>query len=113
MLFSFAEYASPQVQMAAPSRTTSLIKNCPTEEESAGKPPRLGSHPGAENRNERVVRNMNTAAALPTADARGNHGRRAINAAMAIYNMPSPVENSRTDRMLYIQPIKGLLATRG
>src|SRR5262244_2406051 len=99
--------------MAAPSSTTSLIKNCPTEEESAGKPPRLGSHPGAENRNESVVRNMNTAAALPTADALGNHERRAIIVAIAISTTPSPVENSRTERMLYIQPIKGLLATRG
>lgn len=67
--------------MATPSSTTSLIKNCPSEEESLGKPPRLGSHPGAENRN--------AAAALPTADTLGNHERRAIDAAMAISTMPS------------------------
>src|SRR5262249_45968043 len=100
-------------QMAAPKSTASLIKNCPTEAESAGNPPRLGSQPGAENRNERVVRNMKTAAALPTADAVGDHGRRAISTAMVTSTMPSPVENSRTERMPYIQPMKGLLATRG
>ena len=33
------------------SRTTSFITNCPTALESAGNPPRLGSHPGVGNKN--------------------------------------------------------------
>jgi hypothetical protein len=32
--------------------------------ESDGNPPRLGSHPGVENKNDSVVRNMITAPAL-------------------------------------------------
>ena len=49
------------------------------------------------NRNERVVKNMNTAAALPAADARASHERRALSAAMAISTMPGDddvVQNS-------------------
>src|SRR5260370_37347211 len=49
--------ASPSDHIAAPSRTTSFSRNCPTAPERAGKPPRLGSHPGEENKNERVVMN--------------------------------------------------------
>ena len=39
--FSFGIRASPSDQIAAPSSTTSLIRNCPTAPE--GNPPRLGS----------------------------------------------------------------------
>jgi hypothetical protein len=64
-----AAMASPNDHNAAPSRTTSLIKNSPTSPESAGKPPRLGSQPGVENKNESVVRNISTAPTLPIAHA--------------------------------------------
>ena len=57
--------ASPKDHVAALSRTTSFIRNRPTDPESAGKPPRLGSHPGVENKNESVVRNVSTAPELP------------------------------------------------
>src|SRR5260370_25561669 len=56
---------SPSDHIAAPSNTTSLSRNCPGNAERAGKPPRLGSHPGVENKNESVVRNITTARPLP------------------------------------------------
>src|SRR5213593_2986304 len=77
-----AVMASPSDHIAAPSRTTSFIKNCPTAPESAGKPPRLGSHPGVENKNESVVRNIRTATALPIADAFADQCRRPIKIAI-------------------------------
>ncbi len=45
----------------------SFNRNPPTAPESAGKPPRLGSHPGVENKNVKVVKNVSTATALPKA----------------------------------------------
>lgn len=71
--------ASPNDHVAALRSTRSFSKNCPMPPESAGKLPRLGSHPGVENKNESVVSNISTAAALPIADAFGHQGRRAIN----------------------------------
>src|SRR5882762_1679936 len=79
---------SPSDHIAAPSNTTSLSRNCPGNAERAGKPPRLGSHPGVENKNESVVRNITTARALPTVDVFGDHGRRAIKMAMATSTTP-------------------------
>src|SRR5258708_1626582 len=76
-------------------------------------PPRLGSHPGVENKNESVVRNITTARALPTVDVFGDHGRRAIKMAMATSTTPNPAENCRTLRKWYIHPINGLCATSG
>src|SRR5260370_19947935 len=67
---------SPSDHIAAPSNTTPLSRNCPGNAESAGKPPRLSSHPGVENKNESVVRNISTDPALPIADAFRDHGRR-------------------------------------
>src|SRR5215471_20187726 len=70
--------ASPSDHNAAPSRTTSFIKNCPTAPERAGNPPRRGSHPGVENKNESVVRNIRTATALPIVHALADQCRRLI-----------------------------------
>src|SRR5229473_923059 len=89
--------ASPRDHIAPPSSTTSFNRNCPGSAESAGKPSRLGSHPGVENKNESVVRNISTAMALPMAHAFGDQARRAINIAMPISTTPSPAENCRTD----------------
>src|SRR6266852_4350984 len=85
--------ASPNDHIAAPSKTTSFSRNCPTAPERAGKPPRLGSHPGVENKNESVVTNMSTATALPIAQAFRDQGRRAINIAMEISTIPNPAAN--------------------
>src|SRR5258708_39926465 len=104
---------SPSDHIAAPSNTTSLSRNCPGIAESAGNPPRLGSHPGLENKNESVVRNITTARTLPTADAFGDQGRRAINNAMATSTTPNPSENCRTLRKGSIPPINGLCPTSG
>src|SRR6266849_26235 len=105
--------ASPNDHNAAPSKTTSFSRNCPTAPERAGKPPRLGSHPGVENKNESVVMNISTATALPIAHAFRDQGRRAINIAMEISTTPNPAANCRTVHRRYIQPNNGLCATRG
>src|SRR5262249_40410565 len=76
-----AVMASPSDHNAAPSRTTSFIKNCPTAPERAGTPPRLGSHPGVENN---VVTNIRTATALPIVHALADQCRRLIK--LAIHN---------------------------
>src|SRR5260370_13696483 len=57
--------ASPNDHIAAPSKTTSFSRNCPTAPERAGKPPTLGSPPGVENKNQSVVRNITTPTPLP------------------------------------------------
>src|SRR5258708_22647697 len=82
--------ASPNDHIAAPSRTTSFTRNCPTAPERAGKPPRLGSHPGVENKNESVVRNLSTAPALPIAHGFGDPGRRAITNSLELSTTPRP-----------------------
>src|ERR1700745_1838172 len=58
--------ASPNDHMAAPSKTTSFKRNCPGRAESEGNPPRLGSHPGVENKKESVLRNMRTPTPIPS-----------------------------------------------
>src|SRR6185503_19831386 len=108
-----AAMASPSDHNAAPSGTTSLIKNSPTSPESAGKPPRLGSQPGVENKNESVVRNISTAPALPIAHAFGEQCRRAISVAMISSTTPIPAVNCRTVHMLYPQLKNGLCGIRG
>src|SRR5438093_10440951 len=105
--------ASPSDHTAAPSSTTSFSRNCPGTTDRAGKPPRLGSHPGVENRKLSVVRNIITAIALPTAATRADSGRTAIMTATATSTVPRRFENACTLRKRYIQPMKGLLATRG
>ena len=91
--------ASPRVQSAAPSRTTSLSRNWPGTAESAGKPPSVGSHtPGVVSRKLSVVANMPTARALPTAEARAESGRSAIRAAIATSATPSSAEKPSTLR---------------
>jgi hypothetical protein len=101
--FSFGIRAFPSDQIAAPSSATSLIRNCPTAPERAGNPPRLGSHPGVENKNESAVTNISAAAALPMADAFRAHGRRAINIPMQISTTPNPAAKL-TCRPLAIHP---------
>src|SRR5260370_9725651 len=70
---------SPSDHIAAPSNTTSLRRNCQGIAESAGNPPKLGSHPGCENINESVVRNITTARTLPTADPSDTQRRERMN----------------------------------
>jgi len=84
--------ASANVEIAAPSNTTSFRRNCPGNADRAGNPPRLGSQPGVENRKLRVVRNISTAEALPIDDSLGDIGRRAMRLAIAISTMPSRLE---------------------
>src|SRR5437667_10752624 len=67
--------ASPSDHTAAPSSTTSFSRNCPGTTDRLGKPPRLGSHPGVENRKLSVVRNIITAMPLPRAATRAETGR--------------------------------------
>jgi hypothetical protein len=105
--------ASPSDHIAAPSRTTSFSRNCPTAPERAGKPPRLGSHPGVENKNESVVRNISAATELPIAQAFRDQGRRATNIAMEISTTPNAAANCRTVHTRYIQRNNGLCATSG
>src|SRR5260370_12633570 len=102
---------SPSDHIAAPSNTTSLSRNCPGNAERAGKPPRLGSHPGVENKNERVVRNISTATALPIVHAFRDQGRRAISIAMEISTIPNPAANRRPDQTRAIHPTNDLSAT--
>jgi hypothetical protein len=106
-------HASPNDQSAAPSNTTSFNRNCPGSAESDGNPPRLGSHPGVENKNDSVVRNMITAPALPSADAFADQCRSPIKIAIATSTTPSKSENVCTLRNPYNQLIKGLFATMG
>src|SRR6516162_2813660 len=100
--------ASPNVETAAPSNTTSFRRNCPGNADSAGNPPRLGFQPGVENRKLTAVRNISTAEALPIDDSLGEKGRRAMRLATAIPTMPSKLENVWTLSNLYIQPMTGL-----
>ena len=73
------------------------MRNCPGIPERAGKPPALGSQtPGVVTRKLRVVRNIPTARALPTTDARGENGRAAMRIAMATSTTPSTAEKPRT-----------------
>src|SRR5262249_22353869 len=106
--------ASPSDQSEIPSRAKSLIRNCPGFPERAGKPPALDSQtPGVVNRKLRVVRNIPTARALPSAEARGTSGRAAMRIAVATSTTPSTAEKPRTLMNPYTQFISGLLATNG
>ena len=82
---------SPNVNRAAPSSTTSFSRN-PPEPESAGKPPRLFSQPGKENRNVNVAKNVQTASTLPIAESLAEMGRIAINRAAVISATPMMFE---------------------
>ena len=62
--------------------------------ESAGKPPRLGSHPGVVNRKVSVVRNVPTASPLPMAEPSGQTGRSAMSSPVAISTTPRSEENA-------------------
>src|SRR5262249_45765626 len=100
-----AVMASPSDHNAAPSRTTSFIKNCPTAPERAGNPPRFGSHPGVENKNESVVRNIRTATALPIVHALADQCRRLIK--LAIHNSTmrcQTITDCPHSRRLYSDP---------
>src|ERR1043165_2492248 len=105
--FSLAN-ESPRVKSAAPSSTISLSRN-PPDPESAGKPPRLFSQPGSENKNVSVVRNANTASTLPIADSFGASGRIAISAAAVSSAMPITLEVACRLKTLYIQLMSGLV----
>lgn len=52
------------------------------------------------------------ASTLPSADTRGSHGLTASSAAVASSRTPSSAENVVTEKMSYIQLIRGLFATR-
>ena len=60
-----------------------------------------------------MVKNMSTAAPLPTAAALADQGRRLIRIAMDTSMIPSAPKNSRTVSKPYIQLINGLFATSG
>ena len=85
------ESESPSVHKEAPSSTTSF-KRKPPEPESAGKPPRLFSQPGNENKKVSVARNVNTARTLPIAESVGEMGLIAINEAAVISATPMMFE---------------------
>src|SRR5205823_11811192 len=111
---SLAFQASPSDQSEIPSRARSLMRNCPGIADRAGNPPRLGSQtPGVVTRKFRVVRNIPTARALPSAEARGENGRAAMRIAVATSTTPSRAEKPRTLTSPYTQLISGLLATNG
>src|SRR5262245_20167420 len=96
-LRSLAFQASPSDQSEIPSRTRSLIRNCPGFPERAGKPPAVGSQtPGVVARKLKVVRNIPTARALPRADARGEYRRAAMRTATVTSTTPSKAEKPRT-----------------
>src|SRR5262249_5296633 len=88
-----ASSPSPAVYRAAPSRSTSLIKNCPTGPDSTGKPPRLGSHPGVVIRNVSGVRNIPAASPLPVADPSSHTGRVAMSTPLTVPTTPSSAAN--------------------
>src|SRR5258708_39418888 len=98
---------SPSDHIAAPSNTRSFSRNCPGRAESAGNPPRLGSHPGVENKNVRVVRNIPVARAPPAAQSHADTGREAISTAVRISTAPSRFDMPRTLRTSYIQAMSG------
>ena len=85
--------ASPSDHTAGPSSTMSFRRNWPGIPESAGNPPVVGSQPGVDRMKLRVVRNIGTASALPTAAIAANTGRSAIMIAMAISKVPRRSEN--------------------
>src|SRR5215217_609319 len=89
--YFFSVNESPRVNRAAPSNTMSFSRN-PPEPESAGKPPRLFSHPGKENRKVSVAKNVHTASTLPMADSFAERGRIAINTAAVISAEPMMFE---------------------
>src|SRR3954447_1045167 len=98
-LCSLTCQASPSVQSEIPSRARSLMRACPGNAERAGKPPALGSQtPGVVTRKLRVVRNIPTARALPSAEARADSGRVAMSMAMATSTTPSTAEKPRALR---------------
>ncbi len=105
-----ASSESPRVQKAAPRRTTSFKRN-PPEPESAGKPPRLFSQPGSENKNVSVDRKVNTARTLPITESFAESGRIAISTAAVISTTPMMFEVACRLNTLYIQLISGLVAT--
>src|SRR5260370_23653284 len=105
--------AAPSDHIAAPSRTTSFSRNCPTAPERAGKPPRLGSHPGVESKNESEVSNIRTPTTLPIAHAFRDPGQKAHSIAMGLSPRHYPSPDCRTVHTRYIQPHNGLCATSG
>src|SRR5262245_47496756 len=88
-----ARSASPAVHRAAPSKTTSLMRNWPGTADRAGKPSDGSMTPGVENRKLRVVRNIPTASALPTAESLAENGRAAISTAVNSSMAPKIAEN--------------------
>src|SRR5712692_5755687 len=105
-----ARDASAAVQNEAPSRTRSLIKNCPASPRT-GKPYFNCAAPGVENRKLTVSRKVTTAAKLPTNDAFGDSGRSAMRAAGAI-SMGTDHVGCTLSRP-YVHDISGLCATNG
>src|SRR5258707_10626587 len=102
-----AGYASEAVQNEAPSRTRSLIRNCPASPRT-GKPYLNCAAPGVENRKLTVSRKVTIAATLPTNDAFGENGRSAMRVAVAISMAPITLETPCTLSRLYVHDIRGL-----
>ena len=88
---------SPNVNRAAPNKTTSFRRK-PPEPDKAGKPPRLRSQPGSEKRKERVAKNVKVARTLPIADNRGAIGLIAIKMAAASSVTPITFEGRSLQR---------------
>lgn len=107
-----ARDASAAVQMDAPNKTKSLIKNCPAFP-STGKPWLKCMAPGVENKKLSVNRNVAMAPRLPKNDALGNIGRNASRMATVISMVPIKFEAACTLSQWYIQDISGLFAING
>src|SRR4030095_253896 len=101
---------SPNVNKAAPRRTTSF-KRKPPEPESAGKPPRLFSQPGSEKRNVKVDKKVQTANTLPIDDSLDDKGLIAIRVAASSSTTPIKFDVACKLRKLYRQLIIGLVLT--
>jgi hypothetical protein len=69
--------------------------------------------PGVEKRNDRVVKKVQTASALPIAAARAEMGRAARSTAVASSLMPIAFEAPCSLKMPYSQLMKGLFDTSG
>lgn len=78
----------------------------------AGKPPRLFSQPGKENRKVNVAKNVQTASTLPIKESLAEMGRIAIKRAAVISATQMMLEVAWTLKTSYIQLISGLLAIR-
>ena len=87
--------------------------NWPGATESAGKPPRLGSQPGVENRKVKVTTKVATAIRLPITAARRRPGPQRDQHSGGDLGDPIKLEVACTLKTAYSQDISGLFATSG